>query len=69
MEIHGGETAPFIVKTYVLLAVVFRAKRKKEKKTYFHEKSTQKQYYKNWCVPFGTQRVEAEGTSKNEQIH
>ncbi len=22
---------------------------------------------KNWCVPFGTQRVEAKGTSKNEQ--
>jgi hypothetical protein len=24
---------------------------------------------KNWCVPFGTQRVEAEGMSKNEQRH
>jgi hypothetical protein len=24
---------------------------------------------KNWCVPFGTQRVEAEGMSKNEPRH
>jgi hypothetical protein len=24
---------------------------------------------KNWCVPFGTQRVEAEGVSNNEQRH
>jgi hypothetical protein len=24
---------------------------------------------KIWCVPFGTQRVEAEGTSNNEQRH
>jgi hypothetical protein len=24
---------------------------------------------KNWCVPFGTQKVEAEGVSKNEQRH
>ncbi len=23
---------------------------------------------KNWCVPFGTQRVETEGVSKNEDI-
>jgi hypothetical protein len=25
--------------------------------------------FKNWCVPFGTQRVETEDVSNNEQRH